>query len=89
MPYLQQLYFRFKDQVFVGSRPYPSKPFEKFLMEEFGENTKMSSVAYPRYVEEGLTIFLFTFLKAWIRVTKRLEDEMTYFESVNAFFPSF
>ena len=49
MAYLQQLYFRFKDEVFVGSRPYPSEPLEKFLRQEFGVDTKMTSVNYPRY----------------------------------------
>ncbi|XP_046856268.1 85/88 kDa calcium-independent phospholipase A2-like [Xenia sp. Carnegie-2017] len=48
MAYLQQLYFRFKDEVFVGSRPYPSEPLEKFLRQEFGVDTKMTSVNYPR-----------------------------------------
>ena len=48
MPYLQQLYFRLKDAVFVGSRPYPSEPFEKFLQHEFGTDTKMTSIPYPR-----------------------------------------
>jgi hypothetical protein len=48
-PYLQQLYFRFKDEVFVGARPYPSEPFEKFLQQEFGADTIMTSIGYPRY----------------------------------------
>lgn len=53
VPYMQQLYFRFKDQVFVGSRPYPSEPFEKFLIQEFGEKTTMTSVPYPRVLATG------------------------------------
>ena len=54
---MQQLYFRFKDQVFVGSRPYPSEPFEKFLMLEFGKDTKMTSIKYPRYASYGLLCY--------------------------------
>ncbi|XP_010782058.1 85/88 kDa calcium-independent phospholipase A2-like, partial [Notothenia coriiceps] len=49
MEYLQCLYFRMKEQVFRGSRPYESAPLEDFLKKEFGENTKMADVRYPRY----------------------------------------
>ncbi|CAB4016713.1 85 88 kDa calcium-independent phospholipase A2 isoform X2 [Paramuricea clavata] len=52
-PYLQQLYFRFKDEVFVGARPYPSEPFEKFLQQEFGADTIMTSIGYPRVLATG------------------------------------
>lgn len=48
MPYLRCLYFRMKEQVFKGSRPYESAPLEDFLKKEFGENTKMADVKYPR-----------------------------------------
>ncbi|XP_067354907.1 85/88 kDa calcium-independent phospholipase A2 isoform X1 [Channa argus] len=48
MEYLRCLYFRMKEQVFRGSRPYESAPLENFLKKEFGENTKMSDVRYPR-----------------------------------------
>ncbi|XP_022594074.1 85/88 kDa calcium-independent phospholipase A2 isoform X2 [Seriola dumerili] len=48
MEYLRCLYFRMKEQVFKGSRPYESAPLEDFLKKEFGENTKMSDVQYPR-----------------------------------------
>ena len=54
---MQQLYFRFKDQVFVGSRPYPSEPFEEFLKLEFGEDTKMTSIKYPRYASYGILCY--------------------------------
>lgn len=46
--YLRCLYFRMKEQVFKGSRPYESAPLEDFLKKEFGENTKMTDVQYPR-----------------------------------------
>ncbi|KAJ8263921.1 hypothetical protein GJAV_G00143100 [Gymnothorax javanicus] len=48
MEYLRCLYFRMKDQVFRGSRPYESGPLEEFLKKEFGENTKMTDVKHPR-----------------------------------------
>ncbi|XP_056441995.1 85/88 kDa calcium-independent phospholipase A2 isoform X2 [Gadus chalcogrammus] len=48
MEYLRCLYFRMKEQVFKGSRPYESAPLEDFLKKEFGENTKMAEVRYPR-----------------------------------------
>lgn len=49
MDYLRCLYFRMKEQVFKGSRPYESAPLEDFLKKEFGENTKMTDVQYPRW----------------------------------------
>ncbi|XP_061086903.1 85/88 kDa calcium-independent phospholipase A2 isoform X4 [Conger conger] len=48
MEYLRCLYFRMKEQVFRGSRPYESGPLEEFLKKEFGENTKMTDVRHPR-----------------------------------------
>lgn len=48
MEYLRCLYFRMKEQVFTGSRPYESAPLEDFLKKEFGEDTKMTDVQYPR-----------------------------------------
>ena len=49
MRYAQGLYFRLKDEVFVGSRPYPAEPLENFMKREFGELTRMTEVEYPRY----------------------------------------
>ncbi|XP_014328752.1 85/88 kDa calcium-independent phospholipase A2 isoform X1 [Xiphophorus maculatus] len=48
MEYLRCLYFRMKEQVFRGSRPYESAPLEDFLKKEFGENTKMTDIKFPR-----------------------------------------
>lgn len=48
MEYLRCLYFRMKEQVFKGSRPYESAPLEDFLKKEFGENTRMTDVKHPR-----------------------------------------
>ncbi|XP_058238042.1 85/88 kDa calcium-independent phospholipase A2 isoform X3 [Hemibagrus wyckioides] len=48
MDYLRRLYFRMKDEVFKGSRPYESAPLEDFLKQEFGEDTKMTDVRHPK-----------------------------------------
>ena len=52
--YCQGLYFRMKDLVFKGPRPYDSEPLEKFLRQEFGETVKMTSVQHPRYEKASL-----------------------------------
>ncbi|CAH2312335.1 85 88 kDa calcium-independent phospholipase A2 [Pelobates cultripes] len=46
--YLRCLYFRMKNEVFHGSRPYESGPLEDFLKKEFGEHTKMCDVTEPK-----------------------------------------
>ena len=46
--YCQGLYFRMKDLVFKGPRPYDSEPLERFLRQEFGDNVKMTSILHPR-----------------------------------------
>ncbi|XP_066563229.1 85/88 kDa calcium-independent phospholipase A2 isoform X2 [Amia ocellicauda] len=48
MAYLRCLYFRMKDEVFRGSRPYESAPLEEFLKREFGEHTRMGDVTHPK-----------------------------------------
>ncbi len=48
MRYAQGLYFRLKDEVFTGKRPYEAEPLERFMIREFGEHTKMTEVEYPR-----------------------------------------
>lgn len=40
----QSIYFRLKDRVFTGSRPYDSTPIEKFLKEIFGENATLEQM---------------------------------------------
>ncbi|XP_074647168.1 85/88 kDa calcium-independent phospholipase A2-like [Tubulanus polymorphus] len=52
--YTQGLYFRLKDSVFCGKRPYPSEPLENFLKKEFGEHTKMNEVTKPRVIVTGV-----------------------------------
>ena len=37
------LYLRFKDEVFVGNKPYNAEKLERFLAHEFGEATTMTT----------------------------------------------
>ena len=46
--YALGLYFKLKDGVFVGSRPYNSEHLENFLKKEFGEHTRMSETTHPK-----------------------------------------
>uniref|UniRef100_T1IP73 phospholipase A2 n=1 Tax=Strigamia maritima TaxID=126957 RepID=T1IP73_STRMM len=50
----QRLYFRLKDKVFMGHRPYPSEPLELFLQKELGCETKMSDIIFPRVIVTGV-----------------------------------
>ena len=52
--YNRCLYFRFKEKVFMGARPYPTEGLEKLLREEFGENSVMSDIADVRYARRRL-----------------------------------
>ncbi|XP_037016171.2 85/88 kDa calcium-independent phospholipase A2 isoform X1 [Artibeus jamaicensis] len=53
MAYMRGVYFRMKDEVFRGSRPYESGPLEEFLKREFGEHTKMMDVRKPKVMLTG------------------------------------
>jgi calcium-independent phospholipase A2 len=44
----RQLYFRLKDKVFVGVRPYDSEPLEKFLQKALGDDCRMSDIIKPK-----------------------------------------
>nr|CDS19602.1 calcium independent phospholipase A2 VIA [Echinococcus granulosus] len=46
--YNRCLYFRLKEKIFVGNRPYPTEGFESLLREEFGERSVMSDIADVR-----------------------------------------
>lgn len=47
----QSIYFRLKDRVFVGSRPYDSGPMEAFLKDVFGENVTLADIpTKPRVI---------------------------------------
>ncbi|XP_045127490.1 85/88 kDa calcium-independent phospholipase A2-like isoform X2 [Portunus trituberculatus] len=52
--YMQGLYFRLKDSVFLGRRPYDEKPLEDILKKEFGEETVMSDIKQIRVVVTGV-----------------------------------
>lgn len=44
LTHCQGLYFRIKDAVFVGQRPYSEKPLEEILVKEFGDSTRMADI---------------------------------------------
>lgn len=44
----RQFYFRMKDKVFVGTRPYESEPLDKFLKNTLGEETTMADIVKPK-----------------------------------------
>ncbi|UYV62632.1 PLA2G6 [Cordylochernes scorpioides] len=50
------LYFRLKDKVFVGSRPYDTELLEKFLQSEMGETRCMADIAHPRVMVTGVLV---------------------------------
>ncbi|XP_018322821.1 85/88 kDa calcium-independent phospholipase A2 [Agrilus planipennis] len=42
------LYFRMKEQTFIGMRPYASEALENILKECFGENTMITDIQHPK-----------------------------------------
>ncbi|OQV13864.1 85/88 kDa calcium-independent phospholipase A2 [Hypsibius exemplaris] len=50
------LYFRMKDKIFIGSRPYPAEAFETILQEEFGAETKMTDITGPKLLIPALLV---------------------------------
>jgi len=44
------LYLRFKNQIFVGGKPYNAEKLERFLADEFGESTTMMAFKKPRVI---------------------------------------
>ena len=54
------IYFRFKDHVFVGKRPYDETALEEFLRGEFGTKTMTDISAGPKYF--SLPFFWFQLL---------------------------
>ncbi|GBN15854.1 85/ calcium-independent phospholipase A2 [Araneus ventricosus] len=44
------LYFRLKDQVFAGQRPYRAELLEAFLQKELGESTVMEDIEKPKLI---------------------------------------
>lgn len=51
--YTQGLYFRMKDSVFLGRRPYDEKPLEEILKKELGEETVMADIKEVKYAVVG------------------------------------
>ncbi|XP_067929343.1 85/88 kDa calcium-independent phospholipase A2-like [Watersipora subatra] len=52
--YCLGLYFKLKNQVFCGGKPYSADILEAVLKEEFGENTLMSELPSPRVMVTSL-----------------------------------
>ncbi|XP_076648971.1 calcium-independent phospholipase A2 VIA [Halictus rubicundus] len=50
----QALYFRIKEEAFVGSRPYNSEALEKVLKDCLGETTVMSDIKKPKVMITGV-----------------------------------
>ena len=46
--YMQRAYLRLGRSCLVGIRPYSTELIDSFLMNEFGENKKMSEVEFPK-----------------------------------------
>ncbi|RVE53707.1 hypothetical protein evm_001599 [Chilo suppressalis] len=44
----QRLYFRMKEQAFVGMRPYSSEALEKILKDNLGTETVMADIKHPK-----------------------------------------
>ncbi|KRT82914.1 Ankyrin repeat-containing protein [Oryctes borbonicus] len=44
------LYFRYKDRMFPGNRPYPSKPLEEMLEEMLGSDTYLQDIQIPKLI---------------------------------------
>ncbi|XP_013781824.1 85/88 kDa calcium-independent phospholipase A2-like [Limulus polyphemus] len=70
-----QLYFRLKDKVFVGSRPYDSQLLDQFLKKELGEDTVMTDI---RNVKVTVTAVLADRLPAQLHLFRnyRSPDEI-------------
>lgn len=50
----QALYFRIKEEAFVGARPYNSEGLEKVLKNSLGANTVMSDIKKPKIMITGV-----------------------------------
>lgn len=48
------LYFRLKEQTFVGMRPYSSQALENILKDTFGMETVMSDIKHPKIMITGV-----------------------------------
>lgn len=50
----QRIYFKLKEQTFVGMRPYPSEPLEAMLQEILGTDTVMTDIKEPKLIIPGV-----------------------------------
>ena len=56
----QSLYFRMKDKVFVGQRPYAVEPLEEFLKKQFTEEARMSDLPQrPKVAVTGSDLIIY------------------------------
>lgn len=55
LAYIRGMYFRLKDTVFKGSRPYSSKPFEDLLKYEFGDMV-MKDIKHPKVIVTAVLV---------------------------------
>ena len=71
----QSLYFKLKDNVFVGKRPYAVEPMEEFLKKEFTETLMMTDLPEKPFIAVTGTLAdryslkkpcIFKFLKLFI-----------------------
>ncbi|KAL5018205.1 hypothetical protein ScPMuIL_003927 [Solemya velum] len=51
---IKGLYYRMKDEVFKGRRPYSAEPFEEMLKREFGETKVMTDIKHPKVIVTGV-----------------------------------
>ncbi|XP_058805766.1 85/88 kDa calcium-independent phospholipase A2 isoform X2 [Phymastichus coffea] len=50
----QALYFRIKNDAFVGKRPYASEPLENALKQTLGEENVMADISHPKLMITGV-----------------------------------
>ncbi|KAH3741359.1 85/88 kDa calcium-independent phospholipase A2-like [Dreissena polymorpha] len=51
---LKELYYKLKDQVFQGEKPYDSEQIETLLKQNFGINSVMTDIQHPKVVVTGV-----------------------------------
>ncbi|ESO07841.1 hypothetical protein HELRODRAFT_92371, partial [Helobdella robusta] len=45
---IMEMYFKFKEMMFHGARPYDTEKLEKYLKQEFGENVRLGDLVGPK-----------------------------------------
>ncbi|XP_054722893.1 85/88 kDa calcium-independent phospholipase A2-like [Uloborus diversus] len=70
------LYFRLKDKVFVGSRPYDADLLETFLKNELGESTLMGDIRHPNLGDrKPADLHMFRNYESPLEVLKHVETD--------------